>query len=446
LSNRKQTGVSTPTKSSIYDYDDRMNRTWNLIKNELSKKNQDLIERYDNLMITSSMAKATRHKHLQTILNLTRFLDKDWSESSSHDISKLVVEIVRRYANDNGQETYTSYDHKKILKIFYRWFKLGSREFKEVGNPPETKSVKIKTPTDRLSREDLITDDDKERLLRACGENQRDRAFIDVHSEAGTRPGEILSLSIKHVVFDEYGAIIKVDGKTGPRPIRLIRSTPNLSSWINAHPMRDNPDAPLWINTSSNKFGMPLSYSAARQMISRRCVIAGLSKKINMKLFRHTEATSSANFMTEAQLRKRHGWSNSSKMPSRYVHMINADVENAILNHYGIKRKDDDNQVEMPKICHICEMPNAYDSKICSKCGKPLDLGTSIEIDEKNQQQIIEQNDKIDNLENTLKSMQNSMEKRDREWESAIVKLFEEQAKKFSDPNYIKELQEKQYL
>lgn len=31
--------------------------------------------------------------------------------------------------------------------------------------------------------------------------------------------------------------------------------------------------------------------------------------------------------MTEAQLRKRHGWSPESKMPARYVHMINADVD-----------------------------------------------------------------------------------------------------------------------
>jgi len=140
-----------------------------------------------------------------------------------------------------------------------------------------------------------------------------------VHAEAGTRPGEILSLSIKHVIFDEYGAIIKVDGKTGPRPIRLVKSTPNLSSWINVHPMRDNPDAPLWINTSPKKFGEPLSYQASYQMVKRRCQIAELPKNVNLKLFRHSEATSSANFMTEAQLRKRHGWSNTSKMPARFV-------------------------------------------------------------------------------------------------------------------------------
>ena len=147
--------------------------------------------------------------------------------------------------------------------------------------------------------------------------------------------------------------------------------------------MRDNPDSPLWINTSPKKFREPLSCSASRQMLARRCTIAGLPKKINMKLFRHSEATESANFMTEAQLRKRHGWSNSSKMPARYVHMINADVENAILNHYGIKRKETGNLVETPQICHICEVPNAPDAKICSKCGKPLGIQSATEFDEK---------------------------------------------------------------
>jgi hypothetical protein len=39
--------------------------------------------------------------------------------------------------------------------------------------------------------------------------------MISVASEAGCRPGELLSLRIKHVKFDQIGAIISVDGKTG---------------------------------------------------------------------------------------------------------------------------------------------------------------------------------------------------------------------------------------
>jgi hypothetical protein len=50
----------------------------------------------------------------------------------------------------------------------------------------------------------------------------------------------------------------------------------------------------------------------------------------------------------------------------------------------------------------------------------------------------------METLENTIKTLQTGIEKRDVDWENAIVKIFEEQAKKFTDPDYIKKLQEKQ--
>ncbi len=194
---------------------------------------------------------------------------------------------------------HTSYDHKKILKIFFRWFKLGSREFVEVGDPPETKSVKMKKVRDKIVREDLLTEDEKTRLLHACGENARDRALLDCHLEAGTRPGEILNLLIKHVKFDNYGAVLHVDGKTGARPVRLVRSTPSLASWLAVHPFRDIAEAPLWIRIDKQGYGQPLTYAGTRQMVIRRCQIAHISKRVFLNLFRHSEATELAKFMTD---------------------------------------------------------------------------------------------------------------------------------------------------
>ena len=154
---------------SIYDYDERIARTYKLIESELSSENVELIKKYDRSMMTESLAKATRHKHLQTILNLSRFLGKDWKDTTKEDIDNIVVRIVQEYCNESGQETNTSYDHKKILKIFYRWFKLGSRRKEEVGDPQETKGVKIKKVKDKIVREDLITEEDRTILLQVYG-------------------------------------------------------------------------------------------------------------------------------------------------------------------------------------------------------------------------------------------------------------------------------------
>ena len=370
----------------IYDYDYLLKNTFALIQKELSENNVKLIKKYDRAMVNSSLSKATRQKNLKMILSLSRLLNKDWLDVTKDDIESLVWTIMNQYGNQNGQETNTTWDHKKTLKIFFRWIKLGSREKNEVGDPPETKNVKIKKVKDKIVREDLLTESDKTRLLHVCCENARDRAFIDCHFEAGTRPGEILNLQLKHVKFDKYGAVLHVDGKTGARPIRLVKSTPNLAAWMSVHPFKDEPLAPLWPNISHKNYGKPLSYAAARQMVARRCRMANLSKRVNLNLFRHSEATVTANFMTEAQMRKRHGWAADSRMPARYVHLVNADVDEAIFQHYGIETREKEEQ-NLPKICKICEVPNAPESTICSKCGKPLDLKKAVELEEKANEQ-----------------------------------------------------------
>ncbi len=361
----------------IYDYDYQLKNVFALLKKELSENNLKLVTKYDIAMVNASLAKATRHKNLKMILSLSRLLQKDWIDVTAHDIEGLVFKVMTQYGNHNGQETNTTWDHKKTLKIFFRWIRLGSRSKNDVGDPPETKNVKIKKVKDKIVREDLLTEDDRTRLLHVCGENARDRALIDCHFEAGTRPGEILNLQIRHVKFDKYGAILHVDGKTGARSIRLVKSTPSLANWLSVHPLKDDPSAPLWPNIGYRNSGDPMTYAAARQMINRRCRMAHLSKRVNLNLFRHSEATVTANFMTEAQMRKRHGWTADSKMPGRYVHLVNADVDAAIFDHLGIKTQNKEDK-NVPKICQICEIPNSPDSTICSKCGKPLDLETAL--------------------------------------------------------------------
>jgi ribosomal protein L40E len=83
-------------------------------------------------------------------------------------------------------------------------------------------------------------------------------------------------------------------------------------------------------------------------------------------------------------------------------------------------------QVNKPKICKICQLPNSYDSKRCTKCGKPLDLATSIELDEKNQEQIALQNERIETLEKSLKTFEETMKKRDDNWKRTFMKMVSE--------------------
>lgn len=411
---QSRTISSKASEIDIYEYDKQLGWIYNLLKKEISAENFNLVQKYDTYMVKDGLAKGTRLKHLKMLLSLDRLLKKDWSDVSDDDIDILIRRIMDNYGNTKGKETETSRDHKKVLKIFFRWHKLGSRSFREVGDPVQTKGIRINRPEEKITREDLVTPDEESRLLHACGENARDRAFIHMALDAASRSGELLTLQIKHVKYDKYGYVIHVDGKTGARPIRLIRSTPSIAAWLAVHPFKNNPDSPFWLDLGRKNYGKHMTYPAARAVLQRRCRKAELSKRIYITLCRHTGATDSAHFLNEVQMRKRHGWSKRSDMPAKYVHLVNADVDNAILTHYGIKEDEDNTSTRVPKICSICEMPNTADSTKCSKCGKALDLQTALEQEEleKEKTKMIEDKlTKFGNIKDELESLKQELKK-----------------------------------
>jgi len=89
-----------PKNIGIYDYDKRIIRTRNLINKELSKENIQLLSQYHNAMIVESLSKAVQHKHLQTLLNLSRFLGKNWNEATKMDIENVVSIVIQKYSSD----------------------------------------------------------------------------------------------------------------------------------------------------------------------------------------------------------------------------------------------------------------------------------------------------------------------------------------------------------
>lgn len=366
----------------IYEYDKFIDQTYNLMKKDLSEEYCKLARKYDVAMVKDGLGKAARLKHLKMLLSLGRILKKDWSKTTKDDIDNLVVRIMDLYSN-SGKETETTRDHKKVLKIFWRWYKIGSRSFKKVGDPQETADIVMKKPADKITRESLIDDKELQNLLHACGENARDRAFLHVHYEAATRPGEVLSLQLKHVIRDKYGAVIAVDGKTGSRKIRLIESVPDLNAWLAVHPFKENPEAPLWILLEGKRRGNPMTLKAAQILVDKRRRLASIPKRINLQIFRHSSATKAATYLSDELMKKRMGWTKNSAMPSRYTHLTNVDLERAVLKQYGIVFDDENSTHRLPKVCNLCETSNSPDSKSCSKCGRPLNLKVALELEEK---------------------------------------------------------------
>lgn len=175
----------------------------------MTQKNYELFLQYDNDMVISSISENTRYKNLNHYGLLTKILQKDWLDLTENDIRRLVPNIMIKHG-ENGKETGYTFVLKMSVRSIVRFDKLGSRNKPEDGELSILKFIKSKKPKDKLTREDLPTDEEVSKILSACADSSLDKAMISVHAEAGTRIGELLGMKIKDFTIDKNGGMIKV--------------------------------------------------------------------------------------------------------------------------------------------------------------------------------------------------------------------------------------------
>jgi site-specific recombinase XerD len=362
-------------------------------KAAIAQKNKDMILTFANELMLENTSKPRIIKYLCTLKIIAENLGKNFDNVTIEDLKQFVGRLQEK----TGLSPWTRHSYKIVLKRFYKWVE-GTAEYPE-------KVAWIKSRISRAEQKlpaegDLLTEGEVLQVL-SVAEHPRDKAFLSVLWESGTRISELGNLKMKNVAFDHHGTLITVQGKTGSRKIRIIASTPYIANWLNMHPMRQDPEAPLWINIGTTNHNQPMEYNGIRTLIQRSFEKAGIVKRVHPHLFRHSRATFMARHLTEFQMNQYFGWVQGSGMPATYVHMSGRDVDNAILTMNGIAL-DEKKEVKINiQKCPRCELINSVDSKHCSRCGGVLDLKYAMEIEEQ-QRQTFEIRQKADNLMSRL--------------------------------------------
>ena len=283
-----------------------------------------------------------------------------------------------------GWDTGTIDQYKIFIKKFFKWL------YKCDTYPDVVKWIKVANNKKRMLPDDILTPAEVKAMIQA-GDNPRDRAYVSVLYESAARIEEsvvhekkgniIIPLRQSDVVFDQYGAVIILSGKTGMRRIRLIRCVPDLLLYINNHPRRGD-NEPLWVTHDSPNAA--LSASRAYSLIVSVAEKAKISKEVYPHLLRHTRLTEVAGFFKEADLKVFAGWTPDSKMASVYIHRCGADVERVQLEAEGIITKEEKNKesdILKPITCPRCKEVNPSTARFCYKCGMALDMETAMKID-----------------------------------------------------------------
>ena len=370
-------------KLDIHGYQRKMENLEKSLENKVSKRNKELILSFKNYLFTKNLSVPRILKYMDHLKSLCYMIDecgfiqnKDLDKLVKSDMQQLVAIIQQR-----DYSPYTRHSFKIVIKKFTCW----AKNCEEGEIPLEVKWIKTSINKAELKlpgEGDLITKEEVEKITNNC-DNIRDKTFISMLYESGCRIGEIASLRIGNISFDKYGIQMHVFGKTGSRRIRLVNSSFLLKTFIETHSCKLDKNSYLWLDRNQK----PLKYSTFKKAIQRAFQRAGIQKRCNPHMFRHSRATEMASFLTEFQMNQYFGWKQGSDMPSTYVHMNGKEVDSAILAMNGIQEEERTKNDKKPNLCPRCEFISPYDTKFCLRCSLPLDYREAIKLDDKEIQQ-----------------------------------------------------------
>jgi site-specific recombinase XerD len=352
---------------------------------QMQKELKDFLTDYSS---ARNLSVPAQESYVRSLAFFGQFLaDKQYSsykQAKSEDIKTY----LRNPYPKNGKKKSESILVwvKSSLKVFYRWLLLGkvNRPGREDKYPELVDWIAVGIAKGKkLTSDDVITTEEFQKLLDAT-QNSRDRAFISLLFESGMRLGEALNLRIKDVHFNSDRTFVNITkSKTEPRPVYVFNCIPDLRSWLNQHPDKNNPDALLFVSIKRNKkreWGVvKWGYDGAWMILQRIAERAGIKKKVWVHLLRHSAATRDARAGMPTQLMKlKYGWSGNSRMADRYTHRNYEDVAKWQEKQLGIKN-DVQADPQAPRKCPRCGELSPWTNRLCQRCGQALDVPAIME-------------------------------------------------------------------
>ncbi|MEM2191717.1 MAG: tyrosine-type recombinase/integrase [Archaeoglobaceae archaeon] len=347
------------------DYESRLNSEIKRIENsEIGEENKKLILQYMNYRLANGVSIARVQRELISLRLLCERYGLDLGRFDETSLNSVLAKL-----NISGLSLSTINEFKLALKGFLKF----------IGREDLAKKIKRREPKDNmLTREDLLSVDEVLKLVSAAM-NNRDPAMIMCHLDLACRPEELLTLRVGDFVRDSLGIRVELRmSKTFRRAPHLSFSLPYVSRWLNVHPLKDDPNAPMWLDMNKFKQGIvaPIDHFAYTRVIGRLMERAGIKKKFSPYKFRHTGITLWAVLLTEQQLSKRSGHIPGSRYLRRYAKLVDADADKKILKELGlIKEEKGEPEVKklQPVVCGVCGEFNEPQRDRCWKCKASLD-------------------------------------------------------------------------
>ena len=360
------------------------------VEGNINPENINLVNKFINSAIREGKSRQSCLTYLVSLTYVFKNTDINFQKATVEDIESMLTTLemwTARSGRNKGNplSPFTKNTIKGHTKTFLKY--LGYTEIADV--------IKCKNLKGKKLPEDILTKDEVLSIIDRAG-SIRDKALFGLLYETGCRSDELLSMKVKNIEFLHNGGCAATfpQGKTGPRRVLFFNFAPYLRQWLDAHPLKDNPEGALWPTTDYRL--APLTNLGVRYLLNETVKRTGIKKRVYIHGFRHARATHIAEHLTEQQMKSYLGWTQSSDMAAVYVHLSGKDIDKAVMAMNGIE--DIETPIDTMKAgkCPRCAEMNAPKAKYCMKCGLPLSKAVGVtELETRNDMSKIVASDSV---------------------------------------------------
>lgn len=341
-------------------------------------RNPENLEYFRKLFIhfeTRDISFIRRMRVLQSMKAISSSVTKNLADCTRDDIDQIMGIMHNKYNTPKSKETFIK-DMKHIWKILFP-------EKDEKGRPDETLipyavrhlSAKIDKSRQKLRR-DKLTLEEFEKILHYFSKDPKIQAYLTVSLESLARPQELLYVRIGDVeLYDNYAKIyISEHGKEGVGLLQCIDSYPYLLKWFEIHPLKQDKQAFLFINTGYKNHCKQLKPININKMIRMACNHLNIQKPITCYSLKRNGVTI-RRLRGESDLEIQHAarWT-STKQLKTYDLSSQDEAFKIALQKRGLLKADEKVQESMKtKSCPFCNETVGFGEILCPKCRHLID-------------------------------------------------------------------------
>lgn len=365
--------------------------------------NPDNLEYYKRLFIhfeAKDLSYIRRIRLLQTMKFITHFTAKKLIDCNRDDINQMMANMHNTYNTPDSKETFIK-DLKVIWKTLFP-------ELDDKGRPDETivpyavrhLSAKADKSREKL-RKDKFTWEEFENIVCYFSNDPRMQCYLTLSLESLARPQELLYLKIGDIELHQHYARIFISehGKEGVGLLQCIDSYPYLLKCLESHPLKQNKQAFLFINTGTTNRCKQLKPSNINKMMRIACNDLQINKPITCYSLKRNGVTI-RRLRGESDVEIQHAarWSDPGRLKTYDLSSQDEAFKIALQKRGIIKADKNTSEILKTKSCPFCNETVGFGEIICPKCRHPLDHELAVNE--------IKKDDEIHRLKQSISNMQ----------------------------------------